>query len=279
MNQCKDCSADRAPGRSRCYPCYGAKRRAKAAPHPAGMKILYLDIETTPMEALVWGSWQQNVYIDQIINPQRTMCFSAMWQGGPNQFFAEWQDGGHEGMVEAAYELLNEADAVVHYYGSQFDIPHLNTEFLKAGLTPPSPYKQIDLKFAVSKNFKLPSNKLQYVSTLFGTDGKDKMEMDDWKGCMAGDKKSQKKMEKYNRKDVDLLDELYQRLLPWVKQLPNRNLYDGAGCAACGSVRVRADGLYYTALSEYNRYYCNDCGYWMRASKRNGGVILQGAVL
>lgn len=275
MNQCKDCSADRAPGRSRCYPCYGAKRRAKGAAPVNGMKVLYLDIETTPMQAWTWGSWQQNIYIDQIIEPQRTMCFSAKWAGEENMFFSEWGDG-HDVMVEVAHDLLSQADAVVHYYGSKFDIPHLNTEFLKAGLAPPAPYKQIDLKLAVSRNFKFPSNKLQYVSTLLGLSGKHKTDFDLWLDCMNGDKKQQKYMEKYNRQDVDLLEDLFARLLPWVPQLPNRNLYDGEGfCPACSGDDVVRDGFYHTALSKYRRYACVDCGSWFRASKRENGVGIQ----
>ncbi len=296
MQACKDCSADRAPGRSRCYPCYGAKRKAKNVAPADGMKVLYLDIETTPMNAWVWGSWQQNVYIDQIVDAQRTMCFSAKWAGGDNQFFAEWDEGGHAGMVEAAHDLLNQADAVVHYYGSKFDIPHLNTEFLKAGMAPPSPYKQIDLKLAVSKNFKFPSNKLQYVSTLLGLAGKHKTDMDLWLDCMKGDRKQQKYMEKYNRQDVDLLEDLFARLLPWVPQLPNRNLYDehdytynektGAGkpvpnssCPFCGSDDVVRSGFYFTALSKFKQYQCRSCEAYLRASKREVGVGLQSTVL
>ena len=283
MNQrCKDCNAARAPGRSRCYPCYGARRRAKSKAPATGMKVLYLDIETTPMVNYNWGIWQQNVGLPQIIQPQRTMCFSARWEGGENMFFSEWDHKhGHLGMVEEAYKLLDEADAVVHFYGSKFDIPHLNTEFLLAGLTPPAPFKQVDLKLAVSKQFKFPSNKLQYVSTVLGYEGKDKMEFEDWIGCMHGDKAAQSKMEQYNRLDVDLLQDLYARLLPWIPGLPNRNLYDGGngGCPACQGEHVVRDGFYYTALSQYKRFVCTDCGYWMRASTREGGVGLQAAVL
>jgi hypothetical protein len=279
MNQCKDCSADRAPGRSRCYPCYGAKRRAKGAAPQSGMKVLYLDIETTPMINYNWGIWQQNVGLSQIIQPQRTMCLSAKWEGGVNQFYAEWS-GGHQHMIEEAHDLLDQADVVVHFYGSKFDIPHLNTEFLLAGMSPPSPFKQVDLKLAVSKRFQFPSNKLQYVSTVLGYEGKDKMEFEDWIGCMNGNAKAQKKMEKYNRIDVDLLQDLYGRMLPWIPGLPNRNLYEGGtGCPACKGSQVERDGFYYTALSKYAKYVCVDCGYWTRDAKRIGGVGIQAAAL
>jgi uncharacterized protein len=278
MNQCKDCGiAERAPGRSRCYPCYGLHRRTKAP--ASGMKVLYLDIETTPNKVWAWDIWNQNIGINQIIEPTRMMCFSAKWQAQPGEFHSEWRDS-HESMVARAYELLDEADVVVHYYGSKFDIPHLNREFLVAGYTPPSPYKQVDLKLVVAKMFKFPSAKLQYVTTALGFDGKHKTDFDLWADTMGGDPKARKKMERYNRQDTDLLEELYGRLLPWVPQLPNRNLYDGAGgCAACGSLSVEEDGVYYTALSRYRRYACRVCGYWMRSSKRINGVSLQGAVI
>lgn len=280
MNQCIDCgTADRAPGRSRCFPCYGAYRRSYEATPASPMKVLYLDIETELHKSLHFGTWNVNINPSLILEPGGMMCFSAKWQDGKNQFFSKWQHGT-EAMVEAAHNLLSEADVVVHYYGSKFDIPHLNTEFLKLGMTPPAPYKQVDLKFVASKNFMFPSNKLQYVSTALGLDGKHKTDIDLWVDTMNGDKKAQKKMEKYNRQDVDLLEDLYHRLLPWVHTLPNRNLYeDGGSCVACGGHQVERSGFYYTALSKYKRYVCVDCGYWMRSNKRENGVDLQAAML
>lgn len=277
MNQCSDCDSPSAPGRSRCYPCYGARRRSRVALAP-GPRILYIDIETELHKSYHFGTWNVNINPSLILEPGGMMCFSAKFQDGPNQFFSKWQHGKDE-MVAAAHDLLDQADYVVHYYGSRFDIPHLNTEFLLAGMTPPAPFKQVDLKFVMSKNFMFPSNKLQYVSTAMGLDGKNKTDIDLWVDTMAGDPKAQKKMEKYNRQDTDLLEELYHRLLPWVTSLPNRNLFDGLGCVACGSSQVERSGDYKTALSVFDRYVCVDCGKWMRSSKRKGGVVLQGAVL
>lgn len=278
MNQCIDCNADRAPGRSRCYPCYGADRRARELTPSTGPNILFIDIETELHKSLHFGTWNVNINPSLILEPGGMMCFSAKFQGQPNQFYSKWQHG-RELMVQRAHEMLDEADYVVHYYGSRFDIPHLNTEFLLAGLTPPAPYKQVDLKFVMSKNFMFPSNKLQYVSTAMGLAGKNKTDIDLWVDTMNGDPKAQKKMEKYNRQDTNLLEEMYDRLLPWVHTLPNRNLYDEGACVACGSDNVERFGDYKTPLSVYDRFICTDCGKWMRASKRKGGVLLQGAVL
>jgi len=45
------------------------------------MKILMLDIETTPMQVYTWGLWDQNIGINQIIKPTEMLCFGAKWQG------------------------------------------------------------------------------------------------------------------------------------------------------------------------------------------------------
>ena len=46
------------------------------------VKVLYLDIETSPILADTWGLWQQNVGIAQIHKPQRIIGFGYKWRGG-----------------------------------------------------------------------------------------------------------------------------------------------------------------------------------------------------
>jgi hypothetical protein len=76
-------------------------------------------------------------------------------------FYSEYraQPGHRDG--GRAHGLLDSADVVLHFNGRRFDVPHLNREFLLAGLTPPSPYKQIDLlSGVVRQGSSFPSNKL-----------------------------------------------------------------------------------------------------------------------
>lgn len=244
-----------------------------------GPRILIIDIETSPNLADVWGLWNNNVSLNQLRESSRMMCFAAKWHGEPGtMFFSEL--GGHRDMVEAAWHLMDEADALMHFNGRRFDTKHLNREFLLAGLTPPSPYKQIDLLDSVKARFKFPSNKLQYVSTVLGLDGKVSHEGHElWVKCLAGDPEAWARMETYNRQDVDLLEEVFEILLPWIPGLPHRHLYGGAGCAACGHDTVVTDGVYRTPLSAFLQYRCTSCGHWMRDSKRLYGVEIQAAAL
>jgi hypothetical protein len=277
------CGRKAEKGTSRCRTCRRQdKRHAESVVRPGGPRVLLIDIETSPLLVYTWGLWQQNIGINQIVEPTRMLCFAAKWLGEPDTMFFSENEHGRLDMVNAAWNLLDQADAVIHYYGSQFDVKHLNREFLDAGLTPPSPFKQVDLKLAVSKRFKFPSNKLQFVSQALGLSGKEATGgFDLWRGCMNGDAKSWKTMEVYNRRDVTLLEEVYEHLLPWIPNVPHRHLYDGhgGGCPNCGKDGMIEDGLYQTALSSFRRYFCSACGSWFRSSKRVSGTKLQAAVL
>src|SRR5690348_2588211 len=127
------------------------------------MRTLAIDIETSPNLADVWGLWQQNVGLNQLRESSEMLCFAAQFEDEPVQFYSSWDDG-QVGMAAAAHRLLDEADAVLHYNGRRFDVPHLNREMLAAGFRPPSPFKQIDLLREVKSTFQFPSYKLAYVA-------------------------------------------------------------------------------------------------------------------
>jgi len=227
------------------------------------MKILHLDIETAPNTVYSWGLWNQNIGINQIVEPGYTLCWAAKWHDSKEMFFNSMHQSNEVDMLEEVWHLLDEADAVVHYNGEKFDIPTLNREFIRMGWEPPSPYHQIDLLRIVRQRFKFPSNKLDYVAQALGLGGKEKhVGMTLWTGCMAGDEQSWKKMESYNRQDVKLLPKLYTKLLPWIKNHPNHALYTSETrpvCPNCGSVHIKKNGVEHTKTLTYQRYKCTEC--------------------
>jgi hypothetical protein len=284
MSQCRydECDRPAETGKSRCRTCRRADRAQKpGAPGARPVKVLIIDIETSPNLGWIWGLWDQNVGLNQLEQVTDMMCFAAKWVGQPGTlFFSEHKDG-RPAMVAAAHRLLDEADAVLHFNGRRFDVPHLNRCFLAEGLTPPSPYKQIDLLSVVRNRFKFPSNKLAYVSKALGLAGKAETGgFDLWKQCMNGEAKAWRTMEKYNRRDVEVLEEMLDILLPWIPNLPHAHLYGGTGtCPACNGDDVRGAGFYRTALSKFRQYRCYDCGSFFRSSKRESGVSIQAAAL
>lgn len=234
------------------------------------MRILLLDIETAPNLVHCWGIWQQNVAINQIIKPGYTLCWAAKWLGEEEIYYASLEHD-KEFMLNTIYQMLDEADAVVHYNGTKFDIPTLNQEFISIGLTPPSSFKQIDLLRTTRGQFRFPSNKLDYVARVLGLGQKHAHKGHDlWIGCMEDDAESWKVMQEYNIQDVVLLEKLYNKLLPWIKNHPNVGLYnkeEGPVCPVCGGKHLHKRGVAHTTVGTYTRYRCSDCGKWSRSRK------------
>lgn len=233
------------------------------------MRILLLDIETSPNLAYVWGLFKQNVSLSQIAESGQILCWAAKWLGEDKMMFGSIQRSSERVMLQKIHSLLEQADAVVHYNGQRFDMPTLNREWLKYGFRPPAPYKQIDLLLTCRKQFRFLSNKLDYVSRYLDIGKKDTHAgFELWLGCMRGDKSAWKTMGEYNRQDVVLLEDLYKRLLPWIPNHPSHGALSGFNCCPkCGSENFQQRGYAMTMVHKYRRYRCKGCGGWFRGNK------------
>ncbi len=215
-----------------------------------GMKVLEIDIETKPHKGYFFGLFKQNIGIDMVEEPTQIICFDARWQHQTKHMYYSIEDSsvGFDAMIEKLWDLLDEADVVIHYNGKRFDVPHINRELLEAGYLPPSPYQQIDLYQIVKLTFRFMSNKFDHVvQRLFDMRKLDNGGFKLWTGCMSGDKASWKIMKTYNKHDVGLLRPTYLRLQPWITSHPNRGLYvaDSSkpvcpNCGAVDSMRIKA---------------------------------------
>jgi DNA polymerase elongation subunit (family B)/predicted RNA-binding Zn-ribbon protein involved in translation (DUF1610 family) len=229
-----------------------------------------LDIETAPHKVYAWGLWKQDIYIDRIIEPGFTMCMAAKWYGKKKVHFLNFMQ--EPDAIQQAYDLLLEADMVIHYNGTKFDIPRLHTEFIKAGMPPLPKIPQIDLLRTVRKEFGFPSNKLDYVAKALGLEGKVQHKgFELWRECMQGDDKAWKQMRKYNVQDVLMMEPLYERIRPWIRNHPNLALFvdaDDPTCPNCASTRLQKRGMQRTRTRTYQRYQCQDCGAWHRSRRQ-----------
>jgi predicted RNA-binding Zn-ribbon protein involved in translation (DUF1610 family) len=225
------------------------------------MKILLLDIETSPNTAYVWGIFKENIPLARIIETSRTLCWAAKWYGEKETIWSR--------DLSYIHDLIDEADVVVHYNGAAYDIPKLNRDFIKAGLNPPAPYKQVDLLQVVRKQFKFVSNKLAHVAKELGIDMKGETNFQLWVDCMNDDPDAWRDMEIYNRQDVKVLEQLYDKLKPWIRTHPNHGLYNNGQevCPNCGGTHFHRRGHAYTIALKYQRYQCQDCGNWFRGKK------------
>jgi len=234
------------------------------------MRILQLDIESAPNRVYSWGLWDQNIATSQVEETGYVLCWSAKWFGEGEILFDSVKAPGRKPMLTRIHKLLDEADVVVHYNGLKYDIPTLNKEFIKSGMTPPAPYKQVDLYQVVRRAFRFESNKLDFVSEALAIGRKVKHEgFKLWVDCMDKDRpnheRAWRKMERYNKGDVKLLEKLYRRLRPWIVRHPN--VAGGLSCPKCGSEKVQRRGAQVAQFRTYARYQCQACAGWFRGSK------------
>lgn len=230
--------------------------------------ILFLDIETKPTKAYVWRMWDENIHPNQIIEDGGLLCIGAKWQGSKEKlFWSEW-DHGHDNMVNEAHKLLTAADAVVTYNGDKFDLPKLQGEFILSGLLPPPPWTSIDcLKTVRQMGFSM--NRLAYIGPLLKVGQKIKHEgFSLWYDVMQGDQKAKDKMERYCLQDVVLLERLYKKIRPFIKNHPHLSEIGAGGCGACGSYKLQRRGFRRTKAYRIQRLQCQACGSWQDGKRQ-----------
>jgi tRNA(Ile2) C34 agmatinyltransferase TiaS len=124
---------------------------------------------------------------------------------------------------------------------------------------------------AVKNQFRFASNKLAQVSKQLDIGEKIKTDFDLWSNVLAGDEIAQGKMEKYNRKDVQLLVDLYDLILPWIDKHPNVALYEddfAPRCTRCGDTSLMKAGFRRTTAGKFQLYKCEGCGSTSRGYRR-----------
>lgn len=236
--------------------------------NPNHPKILIFDIETSPLRAFVWSRWKQNIYLDQTIAEWFMICWSAKWLGEDTVYSdvltsQEILKENDTRITQSIWALLDEADIVIAHNGKRFDVPKLNSRFILNGFPPPAPYKQIDTKEVSAKEFGFSSNKLDALAGYFNIEHKDDTDFNLWVKCLEGDQESLDYMVTYNKKDVTILEKIYLRLRPWIKNHPNVAVYiesDNKVCPYCGSEHIYETVDYvYTQVNKYRAFRCEVC--------------------
>lgn len=232
------------------------------------MKILVLDIETSPIIAHVWGLWDNNVSLNQIVADWHVLSWSAKWLGAKEVFYDDQRNekniADDKRLLKGIWKLLDEADIIIAQNGRKFDVKKLNARFILNGMKPPSSYKIIDTLEIARRRFGFTSNKLEYMSDKLCTKYKKLKHKkfpghEMWTECLKGNKKAWKAMEKYNKYDVLSLEELYTKLAPWDSTNLSAYTDDGKHVCSCGSTKATKNGIKRLDSGHFRRYLC-ECG-------------------
>lgn len=234
-------------------------------------KVLLLDVETSPN--VMYGF---NLYDytkpNMLIKERTILTFSYKWLGEKKthvitsadyQPANKWDPYNDKRIVEEIGKLINQADYVVGHYGDKFDMRIIRARTLINGLPAIGPVATLDTYKLAKKYFNLNANRLDYLGRLLGFGGKLHTGWELWQSCAEGDVKALDKMARYNKRDVDLLEKVFLKILPHTQSNLNHKLFsDKVGCPHCGSTKLQKRGTIVNRLTKRIRMHCQDCGSW-----------------
>lgn len=242
--------------------------------NPRPPKVLLFDIETSAIKAHVWGGYEQNVGRNQVREDWYLLSWAAKWHGEDKVYYedvrksAKSNPSKDKNILKGIHALLMEADIVVGHNSNKFDIKKLNARFIKYGMSPVTHYKKVDTLSIARKNFNFTFNTLAYLAEYLEV-GESKSEhkkfpgMELWNACMDGDKTTRneafEEMELYNKKDVTVLEKVYDKLAPFENSL-KFSAYHQTNACSCGSKTFVKDGIIYLASGAFQQYVCKGCG-------------------
>ena len=247
-------------------------------------KILFYDIETTPLLGYTWKTYDTNIIAGGLVQDWRLATVAWAWGDGKVQSLADIEGyPKDDNLTYLLHGLFDAADIVVAHNGNSYDQRKARARMIGAGLSPPTPYFEVDtLKEARKVGAWTSAGLAKLTETLDIETKLSSGGFATWRGVMDGDPKAIKQMLKYNEQDVVALRELYYKLRPWMTTgHPNLGLWQEGQlvCTNCASPDVVKRGYQSTRVSRFQRYVCNNCGKWSRVRTREsqaggGGVVL-----
>lgn len=245
------------------------------------LNILYWDLETSLMEAWVFGIWNVNVGGNRIKKHSHLLSNSWAFNDEPPQGIRltpeQVRDGDDLMVVVDTIKAIEKADLIVTFNGRKFDEKVLNTRALHHGLPSIRYPKHIDLMQEVKKKFRFPSNSMQNISMYLGLEGKLATSGSRlWERCAEWYypeecDKALEEMLVYGLRDIDSTRDLHKRLQGWfkspvnigmmTKEINGTNTKDNHTllCPHCASEDVdKLGSKAYTSTMSYDIYRCSN---------------------
>jgi DNA polymerase III epsilon subunit-like protein len=215
---------------------------------------------------------------DNILEDWYILCAAWKWQG-EKKIYGEVSQGAHDdkNVVEALREAIIEADELVYHNGRKFDWKKLNTRVVLNGIAPMMKPREVDTLIQVRKHFGFTSNRLDYIGKVLGVGGKLHTGNDLWLKALRRDEQALKDMFKYCKRDVQVLEDVYLKLAPYIDVGYNKNIdsLDVLRCPSCRSDHYQHRGHAYTKTGRYKRYQCQKCLRWFQDGKKEptAGIV------
>jgi len=237
---------------------------------------LFFDIETSPNVVLSWRTgYELTIPHDNILEERAIICICWKWEGEEKVNSLTW-DRRHcdKKMLKEFTPILNSADESIGHNSDRYDLKWLKTRCLYHRIPMCPNYTTLDTLKMARGQFLFNSNKLDYIAKFLGFGGK--MEtggFDLWKAIVLDNcRESLNKMVAYCKKDVVLLERVYQELRTYAPHKFNYAVaygLDNHDCPNCESEKVHLNKTKTTASGIIKRQMnCRECGSYFTISNK-----------
>lgn len=225
------------------------------------VKCYVLDIETTPLIARTWSTWNVTIQPNNIIQDRSILCIAWKEVGGRKTHSVRvGADKTERQMIAEFRAAIDDADILIGHNVVVFDLKHLTAKLIEYDLPPLQKVNVVDTLKEVKRVSKFSSNRLEFLCGKLLGSHKQETDMQLWIDCMAGDEKALDRMTRYCRHDVDITEALYLKLRPHMKNHPNVADSDSMNCPRCNSGVATVRKVYRTlAGRERAHLHCSVC--------------------
>jgi hypothetical protein len=237
-------------------------------------KILLLDTETLPMITATFSLYPDSINHDNILQDWSLICACWKYLDKPTIYSSSILDDREAFkqsvnndlvVVKRVREVLQDADIVIGHNVKKFDMKKYNARLIFHGLDPlPSGIQLLDTLTEIRKVAAFSSNRLDFLGKTLTGQGKIETERGLWLRVLKGEKKAVKDMTHYCKGDVQVLEDLYLKLRPYMKGHAHVGVLHGEdkqhSCPRCGSTRLQGNKTRFTAAGVKKvQKQCMDC--------------------
>jgi DNA polymerase III epsilon subunit-like protein len=240
-------------------------------------RILIWDIETSPLVVTTWGLFKPHLNHENILEESSLITAAWKWSREDGVYSASVDPRyprRDKSLIKLLHKVLGQADVLVAHNGDKFDLRKFNARAIFHGLAPLAKIPTIDTLKIARKVFGFNSNRLDYLGKFLCGQGKIRTEYDLWLRVLHGDAEALAEMVKYNKQDVLVLEQVYERLRPFMVNHPNAALYNETTCCPnCGSGKYQRRGFKYQATTKRQQFQCTKCRAWFTGKYLGRAVV------
>lgn len=233
---------------------------------PREIKRLFFDIETSPMIAYTWRiGYKLNLGYHNVIEDWKIICVSYKWEHESEVKTLTWDKNKCDKQLLIDFiKVMNEADESIAHNGDKFDIKKIRTRCLFHRVDAFPKYKTLDTLKKAKTGFNFPNNRLDTIAQWLGVGSKLKHRgFDMWLDVMKGCKKSLQEMVDYCEVDVEVLEEVYHTIQPYIEHNNHLAVLEGgekSDCPNCASENTALEKDIVTKVGTIKRLMtCTDC--------------------